>query len=125
MHVIIEYQLCIAKIHFVDPITRQTFKSADQQDCSDKHLNLYQLDVDNINSWIELTPSITGVIAPDFFKPKEIKRQVKHSLAFSHDASIYNYAQMQNFWSMITDESGMKGILQEVSQTFLNARKQF
>ena len=27
------------KIHFVDPITRQTFKSADQQDCSDKHLN--------------------------------------------------------------------------------------
>ena len=30
------------KIHFIDPITRQTFKSADQQDCSDKHLNLYQ-----------------------------------------------------------------------------------
>ena len=25
------------KIHFVDPITRQTFKWADQQDCFDKH----------------------------------------------------------------------------------------
>ena len=32
------------KIHFVDPITRQFFKSADQQYCSDKHLNFYQLD---------------------------------------------------------------------------------
>ena len=38
------------KIHFVDPITRQTFKSADQQDCSDNHLNPHQLDVDNDNS---------------------------------------------------------------------------
>ena len=113
------------KIHFVDPITRQTFKSADQQDCSDKHLNLYQLDVDNDNSWIELTPSITRVKGPDLFKPKEIKRQVKHSLASSHDASIYTYAQMQKFWSMITDHSEMKGILLKVSQTFLNARKHF
>ena len=108
------------KVHFVDPITRQTFKWADQQDCSDKHLNLYQLDVDNDNSWIELTPSITRVKGPDLFKPKEIKRQVKHSLA-----SLYAYAQMQKFWSMITDNSEMKGILQKVSQSFLNARKHF
>ena len=93
MHAIIGYQLCIAKkIHFVDPITRQFFKSADQQYCSDKRLNLYQLDVDNDNSWIELTPSITRVKVPDHFKPKEIKRQVKHSLASSHVASIYTYA---------------------------------
>ena len=98
------------KIHFVDPITRQTFKSADHQDCSDEHLNLYQLDVDNNNSWIELTPSITRVKGPDLFKPKEIKRQVKHSFAPSHDASIYTYAQMQKFWSMITDHSEMKGL---------------
>ena len=32
---------------------------------------------------------------------------------------------MQKFWSMITDHSEMKGILQKVSQTFRNARKQF
>ena len=32
---------------------------------------------------------------------------------------------MQNFWSMITDHSEKKGILQKVSQSFLNARKQF
>ena len=113
------------KNFFVDPITRHTFKSTDQQDCSAKHLNVYQPDVDKNNSWIELTPSITRVIGPDLFKAKEIQRQVRHSLASNHDASIYTYAQMQKFWSMITDHSQMKGILQKVSQTFLNARKPF
>ena len=112
-------------IHFVDPITRQTFKSAYQQDCFDKHLNLYQLVVDKNNSWIELTPSITRVKGSDLFEPKKIKRQVKHSLASSHDASIYTYGQTQKVWSMITDHSEMKDILQKVSQTFLNARKYF
>ena len=32
---------------------------------------------------------------------------------------------MQKLWSMITDHSEMKGFLQKVSQTFLNARKHF
>ena len=81
------------KIHFVYPITRQTFKSTDQQDCSDNHLNFYQLDVDNYNSWIKITPFITRVKSPDLFQPKELKRQVKHSLASSHETSIYTYAQ--------------------------------
>ena len=113
------------KILFVDPITRHTFKSADQQDCSAKHLNVYQPDVDKDNSWIELTLSITRVIGPDLSKAKEIQRQVRHSPASNHDASIYTYAQMLKFWSMITDHSQMKGILQKVSRFFLNARKQF
>ena len=89
--------MCRDKILFVDPITRQTFKSADQQDCSAKHLNVYQPDVDKDNSWIKLTPSITRVIGPDLFKAKEIQRQVRQSLASNHDASIYTYAQMQKF----------------------------
>ena len=72
------------KTHLVHSITRQTFKSADQQDCSDQHLNLYQLEVDNDNSWIELTPSTKKV--KDLFKAKEIQRQVRHSLASGHHA---------------------------------------
>ena len=113
------------KILFLDLITRQTFKSLYQQDCSDKHLNVYQPDVDKDNSWIELTSSITRVIGPDLFKAKEVQRQVRNSPASNHHASIYTFAQMQKFWSMITDHSQMKGILQKVSRTFLNARKQF
>ena len=110
-------------IRFVDPITRQTFQSADLQDCSDKHSNLFQLDVDDDKSWIELTPQITRVTGPYLFEPKEIIQKIKHSLASSQGASIYTYAQMQKFWNMISDNSEMKGILQKVSRSFLNAKK--
>ena len=81
-------------IRFVDSITRQTFQSADLQDCSDKHLNLFQLDVDDDMFWIELTPQIKRVTGPYLFKPKEIVQQIKRSLASSQGASIYTYAQM-------------------------------
>ena len=43
-------------IRLVDPFTRQTLQSADLQDCYDKHLKIFQLDVDDDKSWIELTP---------------------------------------------------------------------
>ena len=92
-------------IRFVDPITRQTFQSEDLQDCSDKHSNLFQLDVDDDKSWIELTPQITRVTGPYLVKPKEIVQQIKHSLASSQSASIYTHAQMQKFWNMISDNS--------------------
>ena len=95
-------------IQFVDPSTRQTFQSADPQDCSGKHLNIFQLDVDDDKSWIEITTQITRVTGPYLFKPKEIVQQIKHSLASSQGASIYTYAQMQKFWNMIYDNSELK-----------------
>ena len=73
-------------IQLVDPSTRQIFQSADPQDCSGKHLNIFQLDVDDDKSWIELTTQITRVTGPYLFKPKEIVQQIKHSLASSQGA---------------------------------------
>ena len=108
---------------FVDPITRQTCQSADLQDCSDKHSNLFQLDVDDDKSWIELTPQITRVTGSYLFKPKEIIQQFRHFLASSQGASVYTYAQMRKFWNMISDNSEMKGILQKASRSSLNAKK--
>ena len=93
------------------------------QDCSDKHSNRFQLDVDDDKSWIELTPQITMVTGPYLFKPKEIVQQIKYSLASSQGASIYTYAQMQKIWNMFSDNSEMNGILQKVSRSFLNAKK--
>ena len=71
-------------IRFVDPITQQAFETADLQDCSNKHLNLFQLVVDDDKSWIEITPLISRVSGAYLFKPKEIIQQTKHSLASSH-----------------------------------------
>ena len=58
------------KIHYVDPITRQTFTNAKEQSCLDKHLNLFQLDIDDDDSWVQLTPSIQQVPAPEIFNPR-------------------------------------------------------
>ena len=113
------------KIRFVDPITRPTFQSAVFRDRSDRRLNLFQLDVDDNKHWIELSPQITRVTRPYLFKPSEIIQQFTQCLASGQGASIHTYAQMQNFWKMISDKSGRKGILQKVSRFFLNAQKFF
>ena len=48
-------------IQFVDPITRQTFQSADLQDFPDQQINLFQLDVDDDKSWIVFKSQIRRV----------------------------------------------------------------
>ena len=81
-------------IRFVDPITRQSFQLADLHECSDKHLNLFQLDE---KSCIELSLQMTKVAEPYLFKPKKIVQQIKNSLASTQGDSIYNYVQIQIF----------------------------
>ena len=40
------------KVRFIDPVSRQTFTTAKQQPCNNKQKNLFQLDIENDNSWI-------------------------------------------------------------------------
>ena len=46
------------EIRFIDPITRQTYPDAVPQNCSDTIKNLFQLDMDQEDSWYTLTPGI-------------------------------------------------------------------
>ena len=61
------------KVRFIDPVSRQTFTTAKQQPCYNKQKNLFQLDIENDNSWIELTPGITQVTGPAIFAPRNQK----------------------------------------------------
>ena len=108
-------------IRFFYPITRQTFQSADLYECSDEHLNLFQLDE---KSCIELSLQITKVTKPYLFKPKKVVQQIKKSFASTHDDSIYHYAQIL-FSRKIISFFEKKEIIQKVSRSFLNARKFF
>ena len=57
---------CYDKIHifyknaifFVDPITRQTYPDAQDQNCSDRIKNLFHFDMEDENSWFTITPSL-------------------------------------------------------------------
>ena len=112
-------------IQFVDPITRQTFQSADLQDLPDQQINLFQLDVDDDKSWIDIKSQTRRVTGPFLFKRTEVVHLIKHLLTSSQGASFHSYAHVQKFFNMISYKSENKGILQKVSRFCLNDQKKF
>ena len=60
------------QIQFVDPITRQTLPDALPQNCSDPIKNLFQMNLDQKDSWYSLTPEITHRDRPAKLAPKDI-----------------------------------------------------
>ena len=62
------------EIRFVDPITRQTYPDAVPQNCSDRIKNLFQLDMDQEDSWYTLTPGIVHQERLAIFGPKKKPR---------------------------------------------------
>ena len=113
------------EIHFVDPISKQTFTEAEEQLCSDKRSKLFQLDVDDDNSWIELTPQITKVRGPAIFKPHIVIQQIANIITASIQASIYTYKEMMAFWNSKNFNSNTKGVLKLFTKSFLGNRESF
>ena len=72
---------------------------------------------------IERTPQIRSNTGLQLFKPIEIVPQIKHSLASSRGSATYTYAEIRKIWNMISDNSEMKGMLQEACRSFFNVRK--
>ena len=62
--------LCGGEIQFVDPITRPTHPAAKIQKCTDRIKKLFQLDMDQEDSWYTLTPGIVHRDRPAVFGPK-------------------------------------------------------
>ena len=113
------------EIHFVNPISIQTFTEAGEQLCPDKHSNLFQLDVDDDNSWVELTPQITKARGPALFKPHRVIQQIANIITTSIQASIYKYNEMMVFWNLINFNSNMKGVLKHFTKSLLGSRESF
>ena len=67
------------QIQFIDPITRQTLPDALQENCSDPIKNLFQMDMDQKDSWYSLTPEITHRDRPAVFAPKNISPFISQS----------------------------------------------
>ena len=93
--------------------------------CSDKYSNLLQLDVDDDNSWVELTPQITNVRGPALFKPHIVFQQIANIITASIQDSIYTYKEMMAFWNSINFNSNMKGVLKHFTKSLLNSRESF
>ena len=113
------------ELHFVDSISRQAFTEAEEQLCSDKHSNLFQLGLDDDNSWVELTPQITKFRVPALFKPHIVIQQIARIITASIQASNYAYKEMMAFWNSINFNSNMKGVLKHFTKSLLGNRESF
>ena len=89
------------QMQFVDPITRQTYPHAKTQNCSDRIMNQFQLDIDQKDSWYTLTPGIVHQDKPTIFGPQDISPVASHTFTGSQDAGMYTQNEPKRFWDSI------------------------
>ncbi len=109
--------------HFVDPVSRQTFLYADEQDCSSIDENLFQLDVENEESWFRFSPAPTHFNAPLLFAPKDITPKTKNDFYHTQKAGMYTPKQLQTFWDDIILHSASKDALKKITMKILENNK--
>ena len=113
-------------IQFVDPITRQTLPDALPQNCSDPIKNLFQMDMDEKDSWFSLTPEITHRDRPAIFSPKDISPFTQRQFRETASAGMYTKGELNEFWDSILMSSASKNALQKFTRKLIvpsNAKK--
>ena len=114
------------QIHFIDPITRQTLPAALTQNCPDSIKNLFQMDVDQKDSWYSLTPEITHRDRTAIFAPKDISPFTTQKFPQSTKAGMYTKGQLSEFCHAILMSSASKNALQKFKRNLIvpsNAKK--
>ena len=107
------------EIRFVDPITRQTYPDAVTQNCSDRIKNLFQLDMDQEDSWYTLTPGIVHQDKLAVFGPKQVTPMTAQPLTGSQDAGMYTRSELRGFWDNILINAASRTALKKFSQNLI------
>ena len=107
------------EIGFVGPFTRQTYPDAVTQNCSDRIKNLFQLDMDQEDSWYTLTPGIVHQDKPCVFAPKKVTPMTAQPLTGSQDAGMYTRRELRGFWDNILINAASKTALKKFSQNLI------
>ena len=107
------------QIRFVDPITRQTYPDAVTQNCSDRIKKLFQLDLDQEDSWYALTPGIVHQDKPAVFGPKEVSPMTAQPLTGSQDAGMYTRSELRGFWDNILINAASRTASKKFSQNLI------
>ena len=114
------------KIHFVDPITGKTYTSAEERSCVDKHDNLFQWDIEDDNSWVELTPGITRVKGPSVFEPNIApQRLTKHKFQDRDEIYLFTDQELKKLWRGNKFNSELKNAIQTFSKELVASQDNF
>ena len=108
-----------SEIRFVDPIARKTYPDAVTKNCSDRIKNLFQLDMDQEDSWYTLTPGIDHQDKPAVFGPKKATLTTAQPLFRSQDAGMYTRSELRGFWDSILINAASRAPLKKFSQNLL------
>ena len=104
------------QVQFVDPITRQTYPHATTQNCSGRIRNLFQLDIDQEDSWYTLTPGIVHQDKPAIFGPQHINPVASHAFTGSRDAGMYTRNELKGLWDSIVINAASRTEVKKFSQ---------
>ena len=107
------------QFQFVDPITRQTYPHATTQNCSDRIKNLFQLDMDQEESWYTLTPGIVHQDKPAIFGPQDMNPVSSHTFIGSQDAGMYTRNELKGFWDSILINATSRTALGKLSRKLI------
>ena len=88
-------------MHFIYPITRQTFPSANEISCQHGTQNLFKLDMDNDDSWYTLIPHPAVYGKPLAFSPTRLSRPSLHLPYSSNNAGLCTRKNLSQFWTDI------------------------
>ena len=104
---------------FVDPITQQTYPHATTQNCSDRIKNLFQLNMDQEDSWYTLTPGIVHQDKPAIFGPQDISPVISHTNTGSQDAGMYTRNELNGFWDSTLIKAASRSALKKFLQNLI------
>ena len=103
----------------VDPVTRQTFDFASEISCLGDYTNVFQLDLENDNSWYQLLPDLMPFNKPLLFKPTELEHITKFPTFDTRHAGLYTPKQMKNVWDNKIHASASDTNLKKLTRTIL------
>ena len=104
---------------FVDPITRQTYDFASEIPCLGDYTNVIQLDLENDNTWYQLSPDPMPFKKPLLFKPTEFGHIIQFPTFDTRRAGMYTPKQMKNFWDNTIHASASDTVLKKLTRTIL------
>ena len=78
-------------------MTRQTYPDAQDQNSSDRIKNLFQLDMEDENSWFTISPTLEHRKRPAVLGPKDVTPVFRKGFGGAGDAGIYTRAHLSGF----------------------------
>ena len=103
--------------NIVDPITPQIYDFAPEIPCLAENTSMFQLDLENDNSWYQHLAYPMPFNKPLLFKSTEIGHNTKFPFFDIKSVGIYTPKQLKSFWDNIIHASASDTVLRKLTRS--------